>query len=137
MPVFQANTAISDVEQHEVDGGDTAVVWVGRDADDLLDLLKTKQSAFAVQVQQRLTVCLVLGVRLLIAKDGQEDKAVQPPRIRHSNGGNPYKSQLELWLEKTGKDRHLPKPDPNDESSPMYWGTLLAPIVAAHYTKRT
>lgn len=52
-------------------------------------------------------------------------------------GLNPYKSQLELWLEKTGKDQDLPKPDPNDEASPLYWGTLLEPIVAAHYTKRT
>ena len=52
-------------------------------------------------------------------------------------GLNPYKSQLELWLEKTGRDAGLPKTDPNDESSPMYWGTLLEPIVAAHYTKRT
>jgi putative phage-type endonuclease len=52
-------------------------------------------------------------------------------------GLNPYKSQLELWLEKTGKDQDLPKPDPNDETSPLYWGTLLEPIVAAHYTKRT
>ena len=52
-------------------------------------------------------------------------------------GLNPYKSQLELWLEKTNQDAELPKPDPNDETSPMYWGTLLEPIVAAHYTKRT
>lgn len=52
-------------------------------------------------------------------------------------GLNPYKSQLELWLEKTGRDAELPKIDPNDESSPAYWGTLLEPIVAAHYTKRT
>lgn len=52
-------------------------------------------------------------------------------------GLNAYKSQLELWLEKTGQDAELPKPDPNDETSPMYWGTLLEPIVAAHYTKRT
>jgi putative phage-type endonuclease len=52
-------------------------------------------------------------------------------------GLNPYKSQLELWLEKTGRDASLPKTDPNDETSPMYWGTLLEPIVAAHYTKRT
>lgn len=50
---------------------------------------------------------------------------------------NPYKSQLELWLEKTGRDGNLPKADPHDEESPMYWGTLLEPIVAAHYTKRT
>ncbi len=40
-------------------------------------------------------------------------------------------------MEKTGKDAGLPKTDPNDETSPMYWGTLLEPIVAAHYTKRT
>ncbi len=52
-------------------------------------------------------------------------------------GLNPYKFQLELWMEKTGQDAGLPKTDPNDEASPMYWGTLLEPIVAAHYTKRT
>ncbi len=52
-------------------------------------------------------------------------------------GLNPYKSQLELWLEKTGRDGSLPKSDPHDEESPAYWGNLLEPIVAAHYTKRT
>ena len=52
-------------------------------------------------------------------------------------GLNPYKSQLSLWMEKTGRDAGLPKTDPNDETSPMYWGTLLEPIVAAHYTKRS
>ena len=52
-------------------------------------------------------------------------------------GLNPYKSPLELWMEKTGREAGLPKTDPNDETSPMYWGTLLEPIVAAHYTKRT
>jgi putative phage-type endonuclease len=52
-------------------------------------------------------------------------------------GLNPYQSMLELWLIKTGRDSGLPKVDPNDETSPMYWGTLLEPIVAAHYTKRT
>lgn len=52
-------------------------------------------------------------------------------------GLNPYKSQLELWLEKTGRDSNLPKVDPNDETSPMYWGNILEPIVAAHYTKRS
>lgn len=52
-------------------------------------------------------------------------------------GLNPYKSQLELWLEKTGRDGSLPKTDPQDEESPAYWGNILEPIVAAHYTKRT
>lgn len=52
-------------------------------------------------------------------------------------GLNPYKSPLELWMEKTGRDSGLPKIDPHDEESPTYWGNLLEPIVAAHYTKRT
>lgn len=52
-------------------------------------------------------------------------------------GLNPYKSRLELWLEKTGRDSALPQIDPHDEESPAYWGNILEPIVAAHYTKRT
>ncbi|WP_374657181.1 YqaJ viral recombinase family protein [Inhella sp.] len=52
-------------------------------------------------------------------------------------GLNPYQSQLDLWMLKTGRSNLLPQVDPNDESSPMYWGTLLEPIVAAHYTRRT
>lgn len=54
-----------------------------------------------------------------------------------SVGLNPYQSQLELWLVKTGRDAGLPKVDPGDETSPMYWGSLLEPIVAAHYTKHS
>lgn len=52
-------------------------------------------------------------------------------------GLNPYQSQLELWMQKTGREARLPTIDPNDEESPLYWGNLLEPIVAAHYTKRT
>ncbi|BBB66557.1 endonuclease [Undibacterium sp. YM2] len=52
-------------------------------------------------------------------------------------GLNPYQSPLELWMIKTGRDAGLPKIDPNDETSPTYWGSLLEPIVAAHYTRRT
>lgn len=52
-------------------------------------------------------------------------------------GLNPYKSMLELWLEKTGRDADLERPDPNDTSHPVFWGTLLEPIVAAAYTKQT
>ena len=52
-------------------------------------------------------------------------------------GLNPYKSQLELWMEKTGREAVLPTVDPHDEESPMYWGNILEPIVAAHYTRRT
>lgn len=52
-------------------------------------------------------------------------------------GLHPYKSQLQLWMEKTGRDGNLPVTNPNDDSSPLYWGSLLEPIVAAHYTRRT
>lgn len=52
-------------------------------------------------------------------------------------GLNPYKSQLELWMEKTGRQPPLPQSEVEDEESPMYWGTLLEPIVASHYAKRT
>ncbi|CAG4906453.1 YqaJ viral recombinase family nuclease [Paraburkholderia saeva] len=52
-------------------------------------------------------------------------------------GLSPYQSQLELWLVKTGRDANLPKPDPEDTTEPVYWGTLLEPIVAAAYTKQT
>jgi putative phage-type endonuclease len=51
-------------------------------------------------------------------------------------GLNPYKSPLELWAEKTGSAT-FPQPDPQDDRSPMYWGALLEPVVAAHYTRRT
>ncbi len=54
-----------------------------------------------------------------------------------SVGLNPYQSQLELWMVKTGRGGALPQIDPNDDSSPMFWGTLLEAFVAAHYTKKS
>lgn len=84
------------------------------------------------------------ALRLVKTKDLPRDDwlAVRQNGIGSSDaaaavGLNPYKSQLELWLEKTGRQHLLPKEDANDEESPMYWGNLLEPIVAAHYTKRT
>lgn len=52
-------------------------------------------------------------------------------------GLSPYMSPLELWLIKTGRDANLPKPDAGDTTEPVYWGTLLEPIVAASYTRQT
>ncbi|RBB35701.1 endonuclease [Burkholderia reimsis] len=52
-------------------------------------------------------------------------------------GLNPYMSPLELWLIKTGRDTNLPRPGVDDTTEPVYWGTLLEPIVAASYTKQT
>ena len=84
------------------------------------------------------------ALKLVKTKDLPRDAwlTVRKQGIGSSNaatacGLNPYKSQLELWLEKTGRDGNLPKSDPHDEESPLYWGNILEPIVAAHYTKRT
>lgn len=52
-------------------------------------------------------------------------------------GLNPYKSQLELWMEKTGRDKGLKQVDPNDDTSPMFWGNVLEPVVAKQYSMRT
>jgi putative phage-type endonuclease len=56
-------------------------------------------------------------------------------------GLNPYKSQLELWMEKTGRLVHAAQSDgateQPDDNSPLFWGTVLEPIVAEHYAKRT
>ncbi|WP_022964103.1 YqaJ viral recombinase family nuclease [Halopseudomonas pelagia] len=52
-------------------------------------------------------------------------------------GLNPYKSQLALWLEKTGRDAAMPQIDANDDGTPAFWGTILEPIVATQYSKRT
>ncbi|MBN8263221.1 MAG: YqaJ viral recombinase family protein [Xanthomonadales bacterium] len=47
----------------------------------------------------------------------------------------PYKSQLELWMEKTGR---TPKEDaPPGMEDPRYWGTLLEPYVAVAYSQQT
>lgn len=50
-------------------------------------------------------------------------------------GLNPFKSQLELWMEKTG--RIAPENIDMTEDSPLVWGTILEPIVAEHYALRT
>lgn len=52
-------------------------------------------------------------------------------------GLNPHQSMLELWMIKTGRAHLLPQSDPGDRTSATYWGTLLEPIVAAHYTHET
>lgn len=47
----------------------------------------------------------------------------------------PYKSQLELWLEKTG--RTAANDETPGQDDPRFWGTLLEPFVASAYTERT
>jgi putative phage-type endonuclease len=50
-------------------------------------------------------------------------------------GLSPYKSQLELWLEKTGRADTLAEHQGMDD--PRFWGTLLEPYVAVAYQQKT
>ncbi|BDU18094.1 YqaJ viral recombinase family protein [Lysobacter auxotrophicus] len=50
-------------------------------------------------------------------------------------GLNPYKSQLELWLEKTG--REVSSGEHQGMDDPRFWGTLLEPYVAVAYQQKT
>lgn len=84
------------------------------------------------------------ALRLVNTKDMKRDEwlKIRKQGIGSSDaaaaiGLNPYKSQLELWMEKTGRDREIPKPDPNDDSAPVFWGNVLEPIVAVQYAKKT
>lgn len=52
-------------------------------------------------------------------------------------GLNPYQSPLELWMVKTGREHLLVQKDIDAENSPLYWGKLLEPLVAAHYSRVT
>jgi len=84
------------------------------------------------------------ALRLVSTKDMDRDTWL---RIRKNGIGSsdaaaavgvcPYRSQLELWLIKTGRDTSMPRTDPHDDKTPTYWGTLLEPFVAEAYTRRT
>lgn len=50
-------------------------------------------------------------------------------------GLNPYKSPLELWMEKTGRIK--PEAESPGMDDPRYWGTLLEPFVADSYQQKT
>lgn len=75
------------------------------------------------------------ALRLVSTKDLERDDWLEVRRtgIGSSDaaaaiGLNPYQSQLELWIQKTGKGDLLPVVDPNDDTSPMFWGTLLVKL---------
>src|SRR5690554_5639405 len=84
------------------------------------------------------------ALRLVSTKDLSRDEwlKVRKQGIGSSDaaaaiGMNPYQSQLELWMVKTGRDAGLPKPNSDDPSSPVYWGHVLEPIVAEQYSQQT
>ncbi|PHR01165.1 MAG: hypothetical protein COB32_11290 [Halomonas sp.] len=53
-------------------------------------------------------------------------------------GLHPYKSQLELWMDKTGRQVDIKEPSRDEQlTSPLHWGQVLEPIVADHYAQHT
>ncbi|WP_276325998.1 YqaJ viral recombinase family nuclease [Vreelandella aquamarina] len=51
---------------------------------------------------------------------------------------HPYKSQLELWMEKTGRQFDDKEPSRGEIlTSPLHWGQVLEPLVADHYAQHT
>lgn len=53
-------------------------------------------------------------------------------------GLHPYKSQLELWMEKTGRQFDDKQPSRGEIlTSPLHWGQVLEPLVAEHYARHT
>ena len=52
-------------------------------------------------------------------------------------GLSPYQSQLELWMLKTGRMQPEPEPSLEEVRSPLYWGQVLEPLVAHHYSQLT
>src|SRR5690554_8212363 len=51
-------------------------------------------------------------------------------------GLNPYKSQLELWMDKARRDDEIPKPDPDDDTSTVFCDLRHEQIVALRYGKK-
>ena len=46
-------------------------------------------------------------------------------------GLNKYKSQLQLWMEKTGQS------EPEEAGEPAYWGNVMEPIIRNEFAIRT
>lgn len=93
----------------------------------------------ALQTNKRPT-----AIRLVSTKDmsRQEWLTVRNQGIGASDaaaaiGISPYQSRLELWMIKTGRMSSELTNAPDDLGSPMYWGNVLEPIVAEHYSRKT
>lgn len=77
------------------------------------------------------------ALRLVDTKtlDREEWLAVRQQGIGSSDaaaavGLNPYQSQLELWMIKTGRSAGTWREEDTAGHAPMHWGTQLEPLVA-------
>ncbi len=80
------------------------------------------------------------AVRLVSTKDMSREEwlAVRNQGIGSSDsaavvGLSPYKSPLELWMEKTGRKA----PDDLSDNEAVFWGSTLEPVIAQVYGEKT
>ncbi len=97
----------------------------------------------AANTQAAVTSQPTTALRLLKTKDLPRDDWLKARKqglgssdAATALGLNPYQSPLALWLEKT-QSESINGIDPEDDTHPTYWGNVLEPIVATHYSKRT
>ena len=97
----------------------------------------------AANTQAAVTSQPTTALRLLKTKDLPRDDWLKARKqglgssdAATALGLNPYQSPLSLWLDKTQAETSSDI-DPEDDSQPTYGGTVLEPIVATHYSKRT
>lgn len=85
----------------------------------------------------RTTALRLVGTRTLDRKQWLEVRkgGIGSSDAAAAVGLCPYKSQLELWMEKTG--RAAANGEEPGMDSPMFWGTLLEPYVAVAYMQKT
>lgn len=83
-------------------------------------------------------------IRLVSTKDMSRDEwldvrkqGIGASEAATAIGINPYQSQLELWMIKTGRITAANDDPFTSPVNPMYWGNVLEPIVAEHYTRQT
>ena len=93
---------------------------------------------------QQTHVRLCPALRLVDTKtlDRQEWLEVRKQGIGSSDaaaavGLNPYQSQLELWMIKTGRSSGALRDEGTAGHAPMHWGTQLEPLVAKQYQTHT
>lgn len=68
---------------------------------------------------------------------GVRNKGIGSSDAAAAVGLNPYKSALELWMEKSGKLTQPESCAEGEDKSPLYWGTVLESVVADHYARKT
>ncbi|MCA6127296.1 hypothetical protein AI19_11815 [Thalassolituus oleivorans 4BN06-13] len=92
-----------------------------------------------LQVSKPLPAIRLVSTKDMSRKDWLEvrKQGIGASEAASAIGINPYQSQLELWMIKTGRLANTTEDPFENSHSPMYWGNVLEPIVAEHYSRQT